>query len=93
MQLSAAFLLGFLGSFHCVGMCGPILMALPQSKEKNSIRFWKQILYHSGRISVYFIFGLLVGLIGKGLLIIQIQQSVSIVFGLILLILTLFPMV
>jgi sulfite exporter TauE/SafE len=91
MQLSAAFLLGFLGSFHCVGMCGPILMALPQSQEKNSIRFWKQILYHSGRISVYFIFGLFVGLIGKGLLIIQIQQSVSIVFGLILLLLTLFP--
>lgn len=91
MQLTAAFLLGFLGSFHCVGMCGPILMALPQSQEKNSIRFWKQLLYHSGRISVYFIFGLLVGLIGKGLFIIQIQQTVSIAFGLILLIITLFP--
>ena len=91
MQLTAAFLLGFLGSFHCVGMCGPILMALPQSQEKNSTRFWKQLLYHSGRISVYFIFGLLVGLIGKGLFIIQIQQTVSIAFGLILLMFTLFP--
>ncbi len=93
MQLTAALLLGFLGSFHCVGMCGPILMSLPQNQENSSTRFWKQLLYHSGRISVYFIFGLLIGLLGKGFLMIQIQQAMSIGFGIILLLVTVFPFV
>ena len=29
MFLRSAFLVGFLGSFHCAGMCGPIALALP----------------------------------------------------------------
>ena len=29
------FLIGFLGSFHCVGMCGPIALALPIGNSSN----------------------------------------------------------
>ncbi|MDH5414866.1 MAG: sulfite exporter TauE/SafE family protein, partial [Flavobacteriaceae bacterium] len=28
-MLYTAFILGLLGSFHCIGMCGPIAFALP----------------------------------------------------------------
>ncbi|MEO8514830.1 MAG: sulfite exporter TauE/SafE family protein, partial [Ignavibacteria bacterium] len=30
MELLTGFLVGLLGSFHCIGMCGPIAVALPK---------------------------------------------------------------
>jgi len=31
----AAFAMGLLGSFHCVGMCGPLALSLPLSSNSN----------------------------------------------------------
>ena len=36
-MLASAIILGLLGSFHCVGMCGPIAFMLPVD-QKNSTR-------------------------------------------------------
>ncbi len=84
--LVSGFLLGFLGSLHCVGMCGPIMLALP-FKSKSPYRFIiKRILYHTGRIMVYTTFGLLVGLLGDRLNFNGIQHILTISSGVALLV-------
>ena len=35
-MIATAFILGLLGSFHCVGMCGPIAFLLPLDRQSNS---------------------------------------------------------
>lgn len=67
----SAFLIGVLGSSHCIGMCGGIISmlttALP-NKEKEQPSFSKFILvlfYHFGRISSYTLIGAIVGFTGS----------------------------
>ncbi|MBL7809573.1 MAG: sulfite exporter TauE/SafE family protein [Saprospiraceae bacterium] len=76
-----ALLLGLAGSLHCVGMCGPLLLAIPlRAKEKWDIT--KQMLvYHSGRILTYAALGILFGLLGKGLALAGLQKVLSITAG------------
>lgn len=51
---------GFLGSLHCVGMCGAF--------ATNSSSSWPELWsYHLGKISSYSLLGLLVGLMGSTL--------------------------
>lgn len=82
MQLWTALLLGFLGSFHCVGMCGPIAMSIP----RNSRRFWTLSLhalsYNLGRVVTYTVLGLVFGLIGTRITIAGFQSWLSILLGL-----------
>ena len=60
----AALSLGFLGSFHCIGMCGPIAMALPLGRESKTKQIAGALVYNTGRMATYGIFGLLFGLLG-----------------------------
>tara|TARA_B100000809_G_scaffold237763_1_gene257895 strand:+ start:66193 stop:66912 length:720 start_codon:yes stop_codon:yes gene_type:complete len=90
MYLSA-FLLGLLGSFHCIGMCGPIAMVLPVHTERPIPRFIKILLYHIGRISAYGSIGLIFGLLGKGLFLSGFQQRLSIVIGSIMILYIIVP--
>lgn len=80
-----AFLLGLAGSLHCVGMCGPIAMALPFQDRRP----WKTVLnmslYQGGRILTYGLLGLFLGLLGMGLWIAGIQTYLSIALGILLL--------
>jgi sulfite exporter TauE/SafE len=80
MYLSA-FLLGLAGSFHCIGMCGPIAFILPIDKETPFKMAFQTFLYHFGRLLTYAFIGLLFGLLGKGLFLAGIQQQLSIVIG------------
>ena len=57
------FLLGLLGTAHCLGMCGPLVLALPASRG----RLRSHLLYHAGRITTYTIVGAVLGAIGSGL--------------------------
>lgn len=75
-----AFIWGLLGSFHCVGMCGPIALALA-GKDRNKYLFNK-LLYNSGRAITYSLLGGLVGMLGFSLSLAGVQQWVSIVLGL-----------
>lgn len=90
MALWTAFLMGLLGSLHCVGMCGPIALALPYNKTTQ----WKSIanllLYNSGRVITYGFLGLLVGALGRGIALAGYQQSLSIALGISLLIVAIF---
>lgn len=80
-MLLAAFLLGLAGSFHCVGMCGPIAFILPIDKSSPFKMAFQTILYHLGRLLSYSFIGLLFGLLGKGLYLAGIQQQLSIIIG------------
>jgi len=84
-----AFILGLLSSFHCVGMCGPLAMALPVQNLSLIRKSIAIILYHSGRIITYTFFGLLFGLLGRHLFVAGYQQWISISLGAIILIILL----
>lgn len=92
-MVTAAFLLGFLGSFHCIGMCGPIAIALPQHEGRNNLKIISALLYNFGRVITYAIIGLLFGTLGKGLFLGGFQQIVSIVTGVVIIIVVSFPFI
>jgi sulfite exporter TauE/SafE len=79
--LIAAIVLGFLGGFHCVGMCGPIAMALPVHNKSASQKVITILIYNFGRIVTYSAFGLLFGAIGQSFVLFGLQQALSIVLG------------
>lgn len=86
----AAIGLGFISSFHCMGMCGPIALALPIGKTNPVERLFYVLVYNSGRILTYAALGATFGLIGSGLFIGGFQQTVSITIGLFLLVSVIF---
>lgn len=83
----SAVALGFLGSFHCVGMCGPIALSLPVQHLKGADKAVGIGLYNVGRILTYTAAGLLFGLIGLSFNFFGWQQWLSIGLGVLLLIL------
>lgn len=85
----AAFSLGILGSFHCIGMCGPIVLALPSGRGNTFTKLGNQLLYHSGRSFTYALIGILPGIIGAGFTAFGFQQKLSIALGALLLLLIL----
>ena len=86
-----ALTLGFLGSFHCVGMCGPIALALPLNRSSLFSRVTGTLLYNLGRAFMYGLFGALFGLVGQSFVIAGYQQALSISLGVGILILVLLP--
>ena len=85
IALTSAFTIGLVGSLHCIGMCGPIALALPLGKRNTIQKVAGILLYNSGRIITYSILGALFGLIGQGFSIAGLQQTLSIAIGLIML--------
>ena len=90
-MIATAFVLGLLGSLHCMGMCGPIAFMLPLDREKTGLRFLQLGLYHAGRLLAYGGIGLVFGLAGRGLYLFGFQQKLSIVLGGVIILLVLIP--
>ena len=90
-MLWSALIFGLLGSFHCIGMCGPIAFMLPVDRTNSYKKISQISLYHFGRLLAYSLIGLFFGLIGKSLYIFGIQQQLSIVIGIIMIIVVLIP--
>ncbi|MEK6450720.1 MULTISPECIES: sulfite exporter TauE/SafE family protein [Myroides] len=86
-----ALIFGLVSSLHCIGMCGPIAMMLPVSKNNQSKKAMQIFTYHLGRISAYSILGLVFGLFGKGFYIAGLQQQMSIVVGVLMILFVLIP--
>ncbi len=86
-----AFSIGILGSFHCVGMCGPLALSLPLSNDSFWAKFSGALLYNAGRIVTYASFGLLFGLIGQTAAIFNFQQWLSISVGAVILVFIIVP--
>jgi sulfite exporter TauE/SafE len=91
MFLLAALSLGFLGSFHCVGMCGPIALAIPARRTSRFSAFRDSLIYNAGRIIAYAFMGFLFGLLGQGFALAGWQSWLSIVLGTLLLLAVLLP--
>jgi len=87
----SALIFGFLGSFHCVGMCGPIAFMLPVDRNNVYKKISQILLYHSGRLLSYSIIGLVFGIIGKGLYLFGFQQQLSIIIGIAMIVVVLIP--
>ncbi|MBN9646732.1 sulfite exporter TauE/SafE family protein [Terrisporobacter glycolicus] len=80
------FVLGFFTSFHCVGMCGGILLTQTINKAENikdkKSSFKTALLYNSGRVISYTIIGGIVGALGSIFsATIQIQNFIKIIAG------------
>jgi hypothetical protein len=88
----SAFILGLLGSLHCLGMCGPIAFMLPVDRENRYKSGFQTAIYHGGRILAYGIMGFLFGMLGKGLNLFGTQQKLSIIIGILMIVLVLFPL-
>ncbi|MCM4158315.1 sulfite exporter TauE/SafE family protein [Antarcticibacterium flavum] len=87
-----ALLLGLLGSFHCVGMCGPIAFMLPVSRDNKLKKIFQISLYHAGRLLAYSIIGLAFGMVGKSLNLFGLQQQLSIFIGALMILIILLPL-
>jgi|SRR5690554_1347230 len=81
MEIFSAFLIGLFGSFHCVGMCGPIALALPLPSSGNFTFFIGRIIYNLGRVITYSLLGLIIGYVGERLAVAGYQQMLSIILG------------
>lgn len=91
MFLLAAISLGFLGSFHCVGMCGPIALAIPLKRDSHAGRIGGSLVYNAGRMLSYALMGALAGLIGQGFAIAGWQSALSVTLGVLILSLLFIP--
>ena len=76
-----AFAIGALGSFHCIGMCGPIALSVPIAGKSGLAGIVRGLLYNLGRITTYATLGLVVGFLGKQLMFGDFQQALSITVG------------
>lgn len=85
-MLWTALVLGFLGSFHCIGMCGPIALAVGGNKGQNFL--WNKIIYNLGRSLTYALLGLIIGSLGFSLSLAGVQQGISITLGVLVVLLS-----
>ena len=88
----AALVFGLVTGFHCIGMCGPIAISLPLSKDSWLKKTIGGITYNLGRVVTYSIMGAVFGLLGQGLVIAGFQQWLSIAVGALMILSVLFPL-
>ena len=93
MELITAFMIGLVGSLHCLGMCGPIAVAIPLHKHNWPLKIAGGLLYNIGRTITYGIIGGIFGLLGLGIALAGFQQWASIGLGIIMITSVLFPVV
>ncbi len=90
-MLWTAIILGLAGSFHCIGMCGPIAFIIPVNRTSKTKMFYQAFLYNVGRLISYSLMGLLFGFIGKGLYLAGFQQRLSILMGIVMIAIIVIP--
>lgn len=76
-----SFFLGIIANLHCIGMCGPIALAIPLNRTSNSKIVFGLLQYNLARIIIYAFLGLIVGFIGMGMGIVGILQFITILTG------------
>lgn len=89
--ITAGFVMGAVGNFHCIGMCGPLALALPVSHRSEWGRVVGGIIYNTGRIVTYSVLGLLLGFAGGFLVAAKYQHVLSISLGAIILVYLFIP--
>ncbi|HNS42824.1 MAG TPA: sulfite exporter TauE/SafE family protein [Taishania sp.] len=77
----SALILGLGASLHCLGMCGPLVMAVPISSKTWQGKAVGITQYHLGKTFTYALLGLVVGVIGISLQTLKWMQILSIITG------------
>jgi sulfite exporter TauE/SafE len=77
----AGLALGFIGSLHCIGMCGPIALVLPRGEGSPFRIITGRVLYNLGRTITYTTLGLGFGFLGQVVFLAGYQQVLGIVIG------------
>lgn len=92
MNLWTALAIGFFGSFHCIGMCGPIALALSKQPRESGFHFISgRLIYNFGRVITYSLLGAIFGGLGHVISLAGLQGPVSIVLGAIIILAVLLP--
>ena len=89
--LLMAFVLGLGGSFHCLAMCGPLVLRVPFATGNKNVA--QSFLYHLGKSTAYGTLGLLFGIIGQGFVLFNWQQLLSVLAGIVMLVLAFLPQI
>lgn len=79
--------IGLLGSFHCIGMCGPIALSLPVHQLPSVQKHFNIFLYNFGRALTYATIGALFGFVGSSFKLFGVQQLLSILGGVLMIVL------
>ncbi|WP_324069380.1 MAG: sulfite exporter TauE/SafE family protein [Flavobacterium sp.] len=87
----SAFIFGLISSFHCIGMCGPIAMMLPVDRTNETKKVTQIITYHIGKLTTYGILGLVFGLLGRSFYLAGMQQQLSIIVGILMILVAVIP--
>ncbi|MCB9194706.1 MAG: sulfite exporter TauE/SafE family protein [Flavobacteriales bacterium] len=77
----SAISLGLVSNFHCLGMCGPIALAIPVKSHSFSARLGSILVYNAGRITTYALIGAIFGIFGQSIALAGFQQQLSLVLG------------
>jgi len=90
--LPLVFLGGFLGSSHCIGMCGPLALALGANESRLKENLVRQLVFSAGRIFTYGFGGAAAAFTGwwlanRPLPLVNVQASLSIIAGVALILL------
>jgi sulfite exporter TauE/SafE len=85
-ELPLIFVGGLLGSSHCIGMCGPLALALGMSESQVTANLRRQLVFSVGRICTYGFAGALAAFAGLWLtqwswLAVGVQGTLALVGG------------
>lgn len=80
-----AITMGLLSSFHCIGMCGPIALALPVNRGGPGRKVGGLLLYNGGRALTYSVLGAIFGLVGTSLVVLGFFRYLTIAVGILIL--------
>lgn len=89
----AGLVFGFLGSVHCIGMCGPLALSLPGAHRRRWRYVVERLLYNVGRAITYTTLGGAIGALGALVSLSGVQQWLSIGIGLVMILGALVPWV
>ena len=80
-----AITMGLISSFHCIGMCGPIALALPVQKGNSWQIFAGLSVYNIGRAISYAMLGAVIGSVSSSLVWIGYLRYLSVLAGILML--------
>jgi sulfite exporter TauE/SafE len=87
-----AFLLGLVGSLHCIGMCGPLTLLLPNN-DSGALKYTLgRISYNLGRVLTYSFLGAAAGFFGEKISFFIGQKTLSIGIGVLMVSYVFFPL-